>query len=374
MLCCVKAADGHASIRLHEGVLAKGPKSCMAPISFFRHPQLRVFVSRVHGTKMTYRSVLLVLLTWCALGALQEAKGETFPFGIIRIVVPTTASSPPDIVARIVATELSDRERWRVIVENKPGAMMIIGGTEVLKAPADGHNIYAITVPAAVAPSLLPNVPFKLDSDFVPLIRVATGYNVLVVHPSVPVNSVSDLVTYLRGPGNHTFASGGFGTPAHLIGELFKLETGVRPTHVPYAQFPQAIADLLSGITTYGFITVLPMVQYINTGKLNALAVIGPRRIAILKDVPTIGEAGYPNLVNEDWVGFMVKAGTPAPVIARLNGAINEVLKTDKVRDGLAKLGTDPGGGTPEEFGATVRANIQHWSKVVTDAGIKIAQ
>jgi tripartite-type tricarboxylate transporter receptor subunit TctC len=329
---------------------------------------------------MTNRSVLfahrplLLLLAWYGLSTLEEVKAQTFPSGVIRIVVPTTTSSPPDIVARIIATELSDSEGWRVIVENKPGAMMTIGGTEVLKAPADGHNIYSITVPAAVAPTLFPNVPFQLDKDFVPLVRVATGYNVLVVHPSVPVNSVSDLVVYLKGPGNHTFASGGFGTPAHLIGELFKLETGVRATHVPYVQFPQAIADLLSGIVTYGFITVLPLTQYINTGKLKALAVSGPKRVATLKDVPTIAEAGYPNLVNEDWVGFMVKVGTPAPVIARLNVAINKALKTDKVRDALANLGTDPGGGTPEEFGVTVRANMEHWAKVAKDAGIKIDQ
>jgi tripartite-type tricarboxylate transporter receptor subunit TctC len=333
-----------------------------------------------HGAGMTHRSILLVrdlllaLLAWCALDSLQEVKGQTFPSGVIRIVVPTTTSSPPDILARIIATELSDSEGWRVIVENKPGAMMTIGGTEVLKAPADGHTIYSITVPAAVAPVLFPNIPFQLDRDFVPLIRVGTGYNALVMHPSTPAKSVSDFIAYLKGPGNHTFASGGFGTPAHLIGELFKLETGVQATHVPYVQFPQAIADLVSGTTTYGFITILPVVQLINTGKLKALAVSGPKRVAPLKDVPTIAEAGYPMLTNEDWAGFMVKAGTPAPVIGRLNDAINRALKSDKVRDTMAELGTDPGGGTPEEFGATVRANMAHWAKVVKDAGLKINQ
>jgi tripartite-type tricarboxylate transporter receptor subunit TctC len=319
------------------------------------------------------RSPLLLLLAWCAFVSLPEARAQVFPSGVIRIVVPTTTSTPPDILARIIATELSDSEGWRVIVENKPGASMTIGGTEVLKAPADGHNIYCITVPAAAAPALLPRVPFQLDKDFVPLIRIGTGYNALVVHPSLPANSVSEFVAYLKGPGNnHTFASGGFGTPAHLTGELFKLETGVQTTHVPYTQFSQAIGDLVNGTTTYAFLTILPLVQLVNTGKLKALAVSGPKRVEVLKDVPTIAEAGYPKLVNEDWAGFMVKAGTPAAMIERLNAAINKVLKTEKVRDALAKIGTDPGGGTPEEFGETVRANIVHWARVVRDAGIKI--
>jgi tripartite-type tricarboxylate transporter receptor subunit TctC len=327
---------------------------------------------------MTHRSVVVArcslfsLLAWCAFDSLQQVKGQTFPSGVVRIVVPTATSSPPDILARIIATELSNSEGWRVIVENKLGAMMTIGGTEVLKAPADGHTIYALTLQATVAPTLFPNVPFQLDGDFAPLIRVGTGYNLLAVHPSLPVNGVSGLVAYLKGPGNHTFASGGFGTPAHLMGELFKLETGVQATHVPYVQFPQAIADLVSGTTTFGFLTVLPLVQLVNTGKLKALAVSGPKRVAPLKDVPTISEAGYPKLTNEDWVGLMVKAGTPVPVIGRLNDAINKALTHDRVREALAELGTDPGGGTPEEFGATVRANIAHWAKVVKDAGLKI--
>src|SRR5262249_8462663 len=144
-----------------------------------------------------------------------------------------------------------------------------------------------------------------LSKDFAPVIKISTSYNVLVVHPSLPAHSVSELVELLkRKPDKLTFSSGGFGTPAHLIGEMFKLRTGVRATHVPYQQFPQAIGDLISGTNQYMFVTSLPVIDLIKTGKLRALAVTGPKRLAVLPAVPTIVEQGFPDLVVEDWVGF----------------------------------------------------------------------
>jgi tripartite-type tricarboxylate transporter receptor subunit TctC len=303
----------------------------------------------------------------------RPAFGETFPRNVIRIVVPNSASTPPDIVARIVATALSDGEGWNVIVENKPGGVGTIGAGEVLKQPADGHTLFSVTAPFAAIPGLVPEAKFKIDTDFAPVIQVGTAYNVLVVNPLVPVHSVAELIEYLKKePGKHTFSSGGFGTPAHLLGEMFKLQTGVEATHVPYVQFPQAIADLISGVNSYQFIAMMPVVQHINAGKLRALAVMARKRVAALKDVPSIVEAGHPQLASEDWAGVVVKAGTSPAVIARLNAAINKALDTDKVREALAKVGTDVGGGRPEAFGALVNGEIVRWSKVIREAGIKI--
>ncbi|HKA78830.1 MAG TPA: tripartite tricarboxylate transporter substrate binding protein, partial [Xanthobacteraceae bacterium] len=236
--------------------------------------------------------------------AFGPARAQSFPSNVIRIVVPYSASTPPDILARVVATALTEGEGWNVIVENKPGGVMTIGATEVLKQPADGHTLFSVTAPFAAIPGLVPDAKFKIETDFAPLIQTGTAYNVLVVNPSVPVHSVAELIAYLKkDPGRYTFSSGGFGTPAHLLGELFKLETGVQTTHVPYNQFPQAIADLISGVNTYQFIAMMPVVQHINTGKLRALAVMARKRVAPLKDVPTIVEAGYPQLASEDWGG-----------------------------------------------------------------------
>lgn len=303
-----------------------------------------------------------------------SASAQPFPSKVIRIVVPAGAGSPPDITERVIANALSDGEGWRVIVEDRPGAAQTIGTAEVLKQPADGCTLLAATPPIAAIRGLAPEAPFSVEKDLVPVVQIGTGYNILVINPQLPVYSVPELVDFLKkAPGKYTFSSGGFGTPAHLLGELFMLETGVHATHVPYnGATPRAIADLVSGINTYQFISLVPVVQLIQTGKLRALAVMGSKRVAVLPDVPTIIEAGYPKLEAEDWEGLVVRSGTPPKAIARLNEAINKALKTEKVRDAFAKLGVDVGGGTPEQFGAVFHAEVARWTRVIKDADIKI--
>lgn len=321
------------------------------------------------------RAALLATLPLAAASLVppSQATAQPFPSKVITIVVPTAPATPPDIISRVIATELSEGEGWRVVVENKPGAVMTIGGSEVLRQPADGYTIFAMALPVSAAPAFLPHMPFQLETDFTPVVKISTSYNVLVVHPSVPANSVSNLVALVKSqPDKLSFSSGGFGSPAHLIGEMFKLETGTRATHVPYNRFPQAIADLLSGTNQFMFITTLPVVDLIATGKLRALAVTGPKRIAALADVPTIVEQGFPKLAVEDWVGFAVKSGTPNEAVSRLNEAINKALSKPKVREAFARVGAEPAGGTPGAYGDLVKSQVAHWSKVVKDAGIKM--
>ncbi|MFZ0853038.1 MAG: tripartite tricarboxylate transporter substrate-binding protein [Hyphomicrobiaceae bacterium] len=317
-----------------------------------------------------------VPLLYMGLGAAPEpVLAQSYPSDMIRIVVGGAAGTPTDTITRIVANELGQSEGWRMVVENKPGAIGTLAATEALKQPADGHTIFGIALPTTAAPALLPNISFRLDIDFAPVIKLITAHHVLVVNPSVPAKSMAELVALLKEhPDKYTFSSGGFGTPAHLSGELFKLHTGVRVAHVPYRALPQAIGDLVNGTNHYQFITALPVLDLIAAGKLRALAVTAPTRMPSLKDVPSVAEEGFPQLVIQEWVGLVVKSGTPDPIIARLNEATNKALAKPSVREALQKIAAEPAGGSPGEFGAHVKSQIAYWGKVVRDSGIKIRE
>jgi tripartite-type tricarboxylate transporter receptor subunit TctC len=303
------------------------------------------------------------------------SHGQTFPSNVIRIVVPTAPGTPPDIISRVIAAELSRSEGWRISIENKPGALQTIGMAEVLKQPADGLSIYPMSVPTMAVPALLPQMGLRPDVDFAPIIKVSKSFNVLVATPSFPPRSISELIAILKQePEKYNFSSAGFGTPAHLIGEMFKLQTGVSATHVPYQQSQQRIGDLLNGTNQFDFLATISAADFIATGKLRGIAVTAPNRVIGLKDVPTVIEQGFPDLVVEDYVGFAVKSGTSNEIVARLNQAMNRALVKLKVREAFANLGAVPAGGTPFEFGTLIKSQVAHWGKIVKEAGIKMPQ
>jgi len=316
-----------------------------------------------------------LLLSLALVAAINDTRAQSPPPNVIRIVVPGGAGSPPDVVSRIVANELAEAEGWRVIVENRPGALETLAMGEVLKQPADGRALFAMSLPTIAAPALLPNLGLRVETAFAPVIKISSGANVLVVHPSVPAKSVSELVSILQSqPNKFNFSSGPFGTPAHLIGELFKLRTGTRATHVPYQTTPQRMVDLLSGTNQFDFLTAVIALELVASGKLRALAVTSPKRVATLKDTPTVVEQGFPDLVAEDWEGFAVKSGTPNEIVKRLNEAMNRALAKQKVRDAFANIGAEPVGGTSAEFGFFIKSQLEHWGKVIRDSGIKMPQ
>jgi tripartite-type tricarboxylate transporter receptor subunit TctC len=300
---------------------------------------------------------------------------ETYPSNVIRIVVPTAPGTPPDIISRVVAAELSEGEGWRIVVENRPGALQTIGMAEVLKQPADGYTIYPMSVPTTAVPALMPNLGMRPDVDFIPIIKVSRSYNALVVTPSFPANSVPELVSLLKQePGKYNFSSAGFGTPAHLIAEMFMLQTGTQATHVPYQQAQQRISDLLNGTNHFDFLATVSAGDFVATGKLRALGVTSPDRVAGLKNVATVVEQGFPDLIVEDYVGFAVKSGTPQEIVARLNEAVNSALQKPRVLETFAKLGATPAGGTADDFAKLIKAQVAHWGRVVRDSGIKMPQ
>jgi len=288
-------------------------------------------------------------------------------------VVPTSVSTPVDILSRIVAEKMGTALGQPIAVDNRPGATGIVGAEEVLKHPADGYTLLTVMMPLTVAPSIYPNVPFDLRKDFEPVGQTAFSCNVLVVHPSVPARSATELAALLNSqPGKLNFSSGGYGTPAHVSGELFKQLTGTEALHVPYNQFPQAIADLVGGQNQFMFAATPPVIGHVSSGKLRALAVTGPRRIAALKDVPTMIEAGYPDFVVGDWQGLVVRSGAPAEAVARLNAAIAAALRAEEVSRIFSRLGADPAAGSPESFARLIAMEIERWGKLARTADLKV--
>ena len=303
----------------------------------------------------------------------SATQAQTFPERAIRIVVGTTPGTPTDIVSRIIANELQKSESWTVVVENKPGAINTIGARDVIQAPADGYSVFAASMPITASGPLLAGSPVDMVRDFSPVIKASVSYNVLVTKPKLAVNSMKELVELLKkNPGKLNYSSGGHGTPAHLVGELFKLQAQVDAVHVPYQQLPQAIQDLIVGSNDYMFVTTLPVADLVANGNLKALAVTSSKSLSAFKGVPSVVDQGFPELAVTDWVGFLMRRGTPPHIIERMNAAINKALQSSAVRDAMQRIGADIEGGTSADFGAFVAGQVKQWESVVRSANIKM--
>ncbi|MGQ0651349.1 MAG: Bug family tripartite tricarboxylate transporter substrate binding protein, partial [Betaproteobacteria bacterium] len=248
------------------------------------------------------------------------AAAQSYPTRPIKLIVPYSVGTPPDIVSRLVGDRMSVGLAQPVLVETRPGATGTVGLNELTRQPADGYTLYNMLMPVSVAPALYPSLALDFKKAMDPVGQFTWYYNVLVVHPEVKAASVQDLVQLLKAPqATYSFASGGNGTPAHLSGELFKLQAQVRAQHVPYNQFPQGIADLVAGRIQFMFLTSSVSVPLAQSGKLRALAVTGGERLPALPAVPTMVELGYKDFLVRGWDGFVVRAGTPRAIVERLN-------------------------------------------------------
>ena len=306
--------------------------------------------------------------------ALLSHAQAPFPTKPIRIVVPFPAGGTTDILARAVAQKLTETLGQSVVVDNRPGAGGNIGAELVAKSPPDGYTLLMGTVGThAINASLYAKMPYDHVKDFAPVILVAGVPNVLVVNPSVPANSVQELIAYIKAnPGKVNFASSGSGTSIHLSGELFKTMAGVSMTHVPYKGSTPALTDLMGGQVQLMFDNLPSSLPQIKAGKLRALAVTSAQRASALPDVPTVAEAGLPGFEASSWFGLLAPAGTPKDVVAKLNAEVAKWLATPEAREKLASQGAIAAGQSPEDFTRHIAAETAKWQKVVKESGAKV--
>ena len=319
-------------------------------------------------------TVMLAGLATIALAQPAAAQAPAYPTKPIRLVVPFPPGGATDILARNVAQKLSETWGQSVVVDNRPGAGGNIGSELVAKAAPDGYTLEMGTVGThAINASLYSKMPYDHVKDFAPIILVAGVPNVLVVNPSVPVNSVQELIAYAKAnPGKLKFASSGPGTSIHLSGELFKVMAGVQMTHVPYKGSAPALQDLLGGQVQLMFDNLPPSLPQIKAGKLHALAVTSLTRAPALPDVPTIAESGLPGFEASSWFGILAPAGTPPAIIAKVNAEVAKWLASPEGKDKLVAIGANAGGGSPEDFARHIQVETAKWAKVVKESGAKV--
>jgi tripartite-type tricarboxylate transporter receptor subunit TctC len=308
-----------------------------------------------------------------SLCAPDHAAAQTYPTRPIRLIVPFPAGGPPDVIARVVADSISPRLGQTVVVENRPGAGATIGTRSVAGAPADGYTLlYASTTSLSIAPSLFKNVDYDPIKSFAPVASISIGPMVVVVHASVPAKTVAELVAHAKAnPGKLNYGSG-VASPPHIAWGLFTAVTGTDILHVPYRGMAPAMSDLVSGHVQVMIDGTGPLLPHIQDGKIRALAVTGKARSPDFPHLPTMIEAGYPDFVLSFWTGIVAPAGTPPELVAKLNGAINDTLKSPAMKAHLDRFNVEANIASPSEFAAFVAAEAKKWGDIIRAANIKV--
>jgi tripartite-type tricarboxylate transporter receptor subunit TctC len=316
--------------------------------------------------------VVLLALASAALACAGGAVAQTYPSRPVKMIVPFAAGGPTDVIARIVAQKLSETWGQQIYTENVPGGGGNTGAAMAARAPADGYTILVVSTGFIVNPSMYAKVPYDPIKDFSPVTLVASSPNVLSVYPEVPAKSVRELIELVKAnPGKYSFAQPGTGSTPHLAGELFKLRFGLDLVMVPFNGAALAINSTLGGHTPIVFTALPPAMANIKDGKLRGLAVLSPRRAAVLPEVPTMVEAGVPDQESDTLTGVVAPAGTPKEIIDRWNAEIVRVVALPDVKQRLEDLGFEPVADTPAHFGERIKTEIAKWAKVVHDANIK---
>ncbi len=309
-------------------------------------------------------------LVLAAIVAAGVASAQPYPGRPVRMIVPYAAGGGVDVVGRSVGQALSKRIGQPVIVENRVGAGSNIGSDSVAKVAADGYTLLMASPANAINMTLYKSMPYNTQRDLAPVALVGAVPSVLVVNASVPFNNARDLVAAAKAkPGSLNYGSGGSGTSEHLAAEMFKSMAGIDMVHVPYKGGAAALTDVLGGQIPLMFSNALGPMPHIKSGKLKVLGVADSQRMALLPDVPTFVEQGYPEFLVTVWWGVMAPAGTPKDVIAKLNTEINAALKDPELSDKLRGMGARIIGGTPEDFGRFIDGEIARWGKAVKDSG-----
>jgi tripartite-type tricarboxylate transporter receptor subunit TctC len=314
----------------------------------------------------------MLLITGLA-GTAGIAAAQTYPSRPITIIVPFAAGGGNDIMARLLAQNMSRALGQQFVIDNRGGAAGTLGARAVAKSSPDGYTLMVgHSGVFGVAPSLYTNAGYDPRKDFAPIGLIASFQQILVVHPSLPVHSVKDLLALARKePGKITYATAGIGSGSHISTELFNAMADIKLTHIPYRGSGPAQSDLIAGHVAMAITTVPPTIAQIRSGLLRAVAVTGDTRLAILPDVPTVAESGVPGYVAVIHYGMVAPAATPRPIVQRLNAELNSALKSDDVRARIADEGGEPLAGTPEQQAADIDAEETKWGALVRKLGLK---